>query len=229
LEQWLYDTDHAIFEGAQGVLLDEDRGFHPYTTWSRCTATNALELIKEMSPDSGVWQIGVMRSYVARHGPGPLPTETDSLTALIAEHNKNNDWQGMVRYGWFDAVLAGYAQHVTGKLDSLMVTHLDVLPRLKEWSYCVGYKNCPGLYDSAAGSTFSGDMLTKLRLPAFLSLDQRTRVTEAVSGVFPVLESCEAQEEIVVQCIESLLEQQVGMISRGPSSANVELLNSLPF
>ena len=30
---------HVIFEGAQGVLLDEWYGFHPYTTWN--TTTNA--------------------------------------------------------------------------------------------------------------------------------------------------------------------------------------------
>ena len=35
----------CVFEGAQGVLLDEWRGFHPYTTWSTTTFDNAAELI----------------------------------------------------------------------------------------------------------------------------------------------------------------------------------------
>ena len=44
LERWLYETESVIFEGAQGVLLDADAGFHPFTTWSCCTATNAFVL-----------------------------------------------------------------------------------------------------------------------------------------------------------------------------------------
>jgi len=31
----------VVFEGAQGVLLDEWHGFHPYTTWSTTTFANA--------------------------------------------------------------------------------------------------------------------------------------------------------------------------------------------
>jgi hypothetical protein len=36
-----FTTGTAIFEGAQGVLLDEWHGFHPYTTWSTTTFANA--------------------------------------------------------------------------------------------------------------------------------------------------------------------------------------------
>jgi len=75
LERWLGATETVIFEGAQGVLLDADLGFHPFTTWSRCTAANAFDLLKEMAPDSQACRIGVMRSYALRHGPGPFPTE----------------------------------------------------------------------------------------------------------------------------------------------------------
>ena len=34
----------VVFEGAQGVLLDEWQGFHPYTTWSTTTLANAEQL-----------------------------------------------------------------------------------------------------------------------------------------------------------------------------------------
>ena len=105
----MQQTETVIFEGAQGVLLDADDGFHPFTTWSRCTAENALELITEMAPGSNAYQIGVLRSYAVRHGPGPLPTETSVLASVVKEHNHTNEWQGAVRYGWFDAVLARYA------------------------------------------------------------------------------------------------------------------------
>lgn len=228
LERWLRATENVIFEGAQGVLLDADAGFHPFTTWSRCTTANAFDLIKQMAPDSRVFQIGVMRSYAVRHGPGPLPTETGDLTSLVEEHNKHNEWQGTVRYGWFDAVLARYALGVTGKVDSLMATHLDVLAHLKTWKYCPGYKDCHSLYDSFIGSTIPGDILTDFHLPDFLPLEKRAQFTQALSSVTPVLEACEVDDETVIRTIEALTGQQVGMVSRGPGAENVEILNSLP-
>ena len=229
LESWLHETENVVFEGAQGVLLDADAGFHPYTTWSRCTAENALELIKEMAPDSSVSQIGVMRSYAVRHGPGPLPTETDTLSSVVSEHNKSNEWQGAVRYGWFDAVLARYALGLTGGIDSVVVTHLDVLSRLKPWKYCLGYKGYQGLNDTSVAATISGDVLTNFHLPAFLSLAERTQFTQGLSIVTPVLETCDADDETVIQEIESLIGQPVGLISRGPSAENVQILNSVPL
>jgi adenylosuccinate synthase len=228
LERWLRETDTAIFEGAQGVLLDADAGFHPYTTWSRCTAETALDLIAEMAPESPVFKVGVMRSYAVRHGPGPLPTETNGLISVISEHNKHNEWQGMVRYGWFDAVLARYALGVTGGVDSLAVTHLDVLSRLKTWNYCMGYKGQHGFEDTFVDSNISDGVLKSFRLPRSLSLAQRAQFTQALSAVVPMLETCDADAGKVIQKIELLIGQPVGIISRGPSAENVQILNSIP-
>ena len=228
LQRWLQQAKTVIFEGAQGVLLDADAGFHPFTTWSRCTAANAYDLIQEMAPDSQVFQIGVMRSYAVRHGPGPLPTETDGLKSVVSEHNQYNEWQGLVRYGWFDAVLARYALDVTGKLDSLVVTHLDVLSRLKTWKYCIGYKTQLGFDKPFVDSAVSEGVLANFHLPRFLLLAQRAQFTQALSRVTPVLEPCEAEDGKVIQKIESLIGQPVGIISCGPSSVNVKIMNAIP-
>jgi adenylosuccinate synthase len=100
----------VVFEGAQGVLLDETFGFHPYTTWSDCTTNNARSLIAKYLGAAELEQIGVVRTHAIRHGPGPLPTETKDL--CVHEHNTEHRWQGPVRYGWFDAVLVRYALRV---------------------------------------------------------------------------------------------------------------------
>ena len=226
LEHWLRDAENVVFEGAQGVLLDADAGFHPYTTWSRCTAENAVELIREMAPDSDVFKIGVMRSYAVRHGPGPLPTETGAFSSLVSEHNQYNEWQGGIRYGWFDSVLARYTLRVTGGVDSFVVTHLDLLPHLKTWNYCLGYKDCHGLYDIPMDFTITDDILTSFGHSQLLSLEEREQFTRTLSTVSPVLESCEANDEVVVQKIESLVGQQVDMISHGPTADDVQILNS---
>ena len=46
-----------VFEGAQGVLLDEWHGFHPYTTWSTTTFANAEKLLAERArpPSGSAW------------------------------------------------------------------------------------------------------------------------------------------------------------------------------
>jgi hypothetical protein len=71
-------------------------------------------------------------------------------------------------------------------------------------------------------------VLTDFHLSPSLPLEQRSQITQALSGVIPVLEDCNRVEKTVIQKIESLLGQTVGMISRGPSTEDVEILNSFP-
>jgi adenylosuccinate synthase len=115
----------VVFEGAQGVLLDEWHGFHPYTTWSTTTFANAGKLIAEAGYAGAVTRLGVLRVVTTRHGPGPLVTEDESLP-LRDPHNPTNPWQGRFRLGHFDAVAHAYALEVTGGVDGLVLTHLDV-------------------------------------------------------------------------------------------------------
>ena len=127
----------AVFEGAQGVLLDEWRGFHPYTTWSTTTFANADELLAEAGQDG--FRLGVTRSYQTRHGPGPFVTEDQALT--IAEpHNGLNPWQGSFRLGHLDAVALRYAIEVTGGVDGLALTHLDSAASNPGLRVCRGYR-----------------------------------------------------------------------------------------
>jgi len=227
LHEWLHEDETVIFEGAQGVLLDAEAGFHPYTTWSRCTSANAMELIREAAPGSQVLQIGVMRSFAVRHGPGPFPTETDALARVISEHNTFNVWQGKVRYGWFDAVLARYALSVTGKLDALAVTYLDILPHLEAWKYCPGYADSQGFRGACIPADQSGGLLTGFRLARDLSLAQREKFTRALSSAAPVFETCGSHEGNVIQKIEELAGLPVGIVSHGPKAENVKIINSI--
>ena len=115
----------AIFEGAQGVLLDEYRGFHPHTTWSTVTAHHAWELVEQMQAES-VAVLGITRAYTTRHGEGPLPTCSAELTERLRDPgNPPNRWQGSLRCGWLDLPLLRYAAAVAGPLDGLVVNHLD--------------------------------------------------------------------------------------------------------
>ncbi|MFC7616191.1 adenylosuccinate synthetase [Actinokineospora soli] len=118
----LADRGDLVFEGAQGVLLDQWRGFHPHTTWSTVTPDNARDLLAGRRATV----IGVTRTYQTRHGAGPFPTEDQSVLARFPErHNGTGEYQGAWRAGHLDAVLLRYAVAACGGVDALAVTHLD--------------------------------------------------------------------------------------------------------
>lgn len=117
-----------VFEASQGILLDQDWGFHPYTTWSKATKTNAIELLSLVGADmSDVENIGIIRAYQTRHGAGPLPSETRDLDYITDQNNPFNEWQKEFRVGWLDLVLTKYAIHANSGIDSLAITCVDQL------------------------------------------------------------------------------------------------------
>jgi len=121
----------CVFEGAQGVLLDEWLGWHPYTTWSTTTFANVAALCPSVE------RLGVVRAYTTRHGAGPLVTEAP--LDLPEAHNGVGQWQGAFRVGHFDAVAHRYAAEVAGGVDGLAITHLDAPPRAPGLRICTSY------------------------------------------------------------------------------------------
>ena len=129
-----------VFEGAQGVLLDEQVGFHPFTTYSRCTPHAAHRLLSRIGWSYPVETIGVLRAYGVRHGPGPLPTEDPFVAEKTSErHNGTGAWQGPVRKGWLDLQLLDYALRACGGVDALAITHLDSLDLLQPYRWSDRY------------------------------------------------------------------------------------------
>ena len=127
----LIDTGHTvIFEGAQGILLDQDVGFHPHTTWSHTTSRNA-RILADDADDLLV--IGVTRAYSTRHGEGPF---FEGLTAVLDEqHNSHEGLQGRFRHGPWDAIALDYAAKCDS-IDEVAVTCLDQIDNWESvWSY----------------------------------------------------------------------------------------------
>jgi len=127
--EWLSKQNGTVlFEGAQGVLLDQDFGFQPHTTWSDCTFGNAHRLLNGFNAD--VLKLGILRSYTTRHGAGPFVTEDKRFQEWSrTDHNVWTDWQQNFRSGAFDVVATKYALDVIGGVDGLVFTHLDKLDR----------------------------------------------------------------------------------------------------
>ncbi|MDI1228998.1 MAG: adenylosuccinate synthetase [bacterium] len=88
-----------VFEGAQGLMLDQTRGIFPHVTRSNTGLKNVLPLAK----DAGISELNVTyatRAYLTRHGAGPLENEEKSPPAAGIKDDTNvlNDWQGNLRY-----------------------------------------------------------------------------------------------------------------------------------
>lgn len=150
----------CVFEGAQGVLLDEWRGWHPYTTWSTTTFDNAETLLAENGDDDAL-RLGVVRTYTTRHGTGPLVTEDTQLTAVLPErHNGHGPWQGAWRAGHFDAVAHRYAVEVCGGVDALAVTHQDVADH-HDLKMCLSYGQLDRIVPGEHGDLTYQEKLTQ--------------------------------------------------------------------
>ncbi len=136
----LLKDGEIVFEGAQGVLLDERHGFHPHTSWSSISTASVDAVLVDLDIHAPVRHWGVLRSYLTRHGHGPLPTCDPRLNVLPEPHNTDQGWQGPFRRGHPDAVLLDYAIAAAGPLDGLVATHLDVFQMLGELQWCTGYR-----------------------------------------------------------------------------------------
>jgi len=127
--KFLTSYDTIIFEGAQGALLDEWKGFNPYTTWSTTTNKNAKEIIKQYSKYKNTkvdtHSIGVTRSFSTRHGTGPFVAKEKKYNKYISDDdNCYNEWQSNFEAGYLDLVMLRYALSFSD-VNSVAITHYD--------------------------------------------------------------------------------------------------------
>ncbi len=131
----------VLFEGAQAVLLDIDHGTYPFVTSSNTVAGQAAAGAG-VSPRAIGTVLGIVKSYTTRVGEGPFPTELkDAIGEKLGErgHEFGTVTGRKRRCGWFDAVLVRQTC-VTGGVDGICLTKLDVLDGFDEIKVCTGYK-----------------------------------------------------------------------------------------
>ncbi len=131
----------VLFEGAQAVLLDIDHGTYPFVTSSNTVAGQAAAGAG-VSPRAIGTVLGIVKSYTTRVGEGPFPTELkDAIGEKLGErgHEFGTVTGRKRRCGWFDAVLVRQTC-VTGGVDGICLTKLDVLDGFDEIKVCTGYR-----------------------------------------------------------------------------------------
>lgn len=130
-----FEGSHFIFEGSQGLLLDQHYGFFPHVTRANTGTKNILEM--GHYPDLYL----VTRAYQTRHGNGPM-TNTDKEFEIKEDPNETNTknlYQGEFRRSMLDLDLLVHGirsdQHIAHETmkgnTTLVVTCLDHLESYK--------------------------------------------------------------------------------------------------
>jgi adenylosuccinate synthase len=141
LDQARKENRRILFEGAQAVLLDVDHGTYPFVTSSNTVAGQAAAG-SGIGPRQIGYVLGIVKAYTTRVGEGPFPTEQknevgEKIGTRGAEFGTVTGRKR--RCGWFDSVLVRQTI-VTGGVDGIALTKLDVLDGFDEIKVCTGYR-----------------------------------------------------------------------------------------
>ncbi len=141
LDEVRHTGKRVLFEGAQAVLLDVDHGTYPFVTSSNTVAGQAAAG-SGIGPRQIGYVLGIAKAYTTRVGEGPFPTEQknelgERLGTRGAEFGTVTGRKR--RCGWFDSVLVRQTV-VTGGIDGIALTKLDVLDGFEKIDVCVAYK-----------------------------------------------------------------------------------------
>lgn len=192
----------VIFEGAQGALLDQDFGFHPHTTWTDTTFRNADNLLSSAGFSGERRRVGVMRTYMTRHGVGPLPTET-RVSETLDPNNGSNLWQGLFRVGNPDPILIDYALRILGGVDEIALTHADQLSSFHH--ICTGYRH---------GSV--NDIVLKLPAQWPADYQYQEKLAALLSSAVPMYSPIPSLLSSFLEQLSTILETPIRTLSVGP-------------
>lgn len=137
--QFITEFDSIIFEGSQGLMLDNDRPVNKdYLTASKTGIFNPSNIIKELDylgylTEYNVETAYITRTYFTRHGNGDFPQECPKKKinpGMVDKTNMPNHYQGTLRYGYMDieemtARIMEDASLMKGSNPCLFVTHLN--------------------------------------------------------------------------------------------------------
>ena len=219
LHERLEEGRSLLFEGAQATMLDIDFGTYPFVTSSNPTAGGACTGTG-VSPRAIDRVIGVLKLYTTRVGEGPFPTElldADGETLRRRGGEFGATTGRPRRCGWFDAVVARYAQRVNG-VDYWAMTKLDVLDEFPVVKICTGYRR----EDGFVYTTFPADLSV---------LKHCTPVYEEMPGWQCETSHCTdyaqlpANAKAYIDRILSLIGGKLGVLSVGPARETTLRIN----
>jgi adenylosuccinate synthase len=115
-----------VFEGAQGLCLDQNnKEFFPHLTHSN-TGMRNVEILCAQAGITEKEIYYVSRSYLTRHGHGPLPGE-DATLSYEDNTNHKTQFQGSIRFAPLDgrALISRCKEDAGSNPFKLVITHTD--------------------------------------------------------------------------------------------------------
>lgn len=160
-----------VFEAGQGLALDaENKADFPHLTPSRTTSLVSARRISSLPGETQTEILYVSRSYLTRHGAGPLPAECPRERihpAITDRTNLPNPHQQSLRYAPFDGPA------VLSRVQKDLAAARAVLPRVAS-AVLVTHLNETG-----------GRLWGNMPLPDFLSRFDRAYVSDCPWEVRP--------------------------------------------
>jgi adenylosuccinate synthase len=205
-----------LLEGAQGTMLDIDFGTYPFVTSSNPTSGGAC-IGSGLSPRDIDRVVGVIKAYTTRVGEGPFPTELynaadkqdpDGRTLAERGHEFGAVTKRPRRTGWFDAVVARYAQQVNG-VDYWALTKLDVMDVFPKIKICTAYELDGERIDYMPTSS---DELARVK-PVYEEMDGWMCETSNITR----LEDLPPKARAYVDRLVELSGAKLGILSIGPA------------
>lgn len=212
---------NALFEGAQGTLLDIDHGTYPYVTSSTTTAGGAAAGAG-VGPHYLDYILGITKAYTTRVGAGPFPSELfDDIGQHLGEKGcEFGTTTGRSRRcGWLDAVALRRAMH-TNSISGLCITKLDVLDGLDTVKVCVGY-NIDG--EERTTPPIGADLFEKVE-PIYEEMSGWKQSTVGAQDY----DQLPAEARAYLDRVEQLIEAPIDIISTGPDRVET-IIRRHPF
>ena len=170
IEKAILELPNNVWEGAQGLLLDENYGFHPNTTWSTTGSDNIISIYDHHGLYHGsevkLERVGVLRTHLTRHGVGAFVTEDPECQKFVSDDdNGHNEWQESFRAGHLDMVMLRYARQLCA-VDTFVLTHFDKLDSNGDVKICHSYNGCHGVNIHPMSSLSKQQELTEMLMRA---------------------------------------------------------------
>lgn len=221
LRDLLERSGSIVNEVSHGALHHPWYGFVPHVTQIDPTAQAVIDTVKSHNYKGKVSRVGIVRSYLTRHGAGPLPTYNPEMTRTLVETHNNsaNDWLGEFRTGNFDIVALTYALSISGgpqAFDGLVISYLDVLSGRKEWQFCEAYEYLGQADDLNEYFYLDGNKIVGIKLHPNTQDEahyrHQLRLTELIKNCRPILTTITAEPgKTLEEAFISYVEEKLGV------------------
>lgn len=237
LEALLKRNGSIVNEVSHGALHHPWYGFVPHVTQIDPTSQDVLTTVKSHNYSGQLVHMGIVRTYLTRHGAGPFVSYSPEMTRSLVETHNNasntaNDWLGDFKTGAFDIVNLKYALAFSGgaeSFDGLGISYIDVLSSRTEWPVCEAYTYHGSATDLDKYFYRDGNVITGIKVHPNTRDDahhqHQLRLTQLLNECQPIFKTLRPTqtknlEQVFLEYVEHSLGVPVITTAYGPKTSD---------